>query len=238
MGKIVKPTKNVENKTIEDMETLFAEDFVPQIISKKIEMSEEVLERCSAFAEIQSRTDFSSTSNWNEKGKPIRIVPLYSGVFKMDGATKKGTVRKKINNPQYILLSRAMHKQKLEIEQAGHIDKNKVWFVYITPLVLEKYQKLDDNHDIITKEGYIGDDFGRIVKETDIDKKLSKIEVTAMMDEQDGKQVSIKPESPVYKFVDKDSDEEKSLLEKIEKAEEFGRRNGFVQEECIKIEED
>ena len=238
MGKIIKPSQAENKNTIEDMEALFSENFEPQIVSRVKEVSEETLKMCENFAKVQALTDFSETSRWNEKGKPYTLKGLYVKVFKMEETTKKGTVRKKINNPQYIPLSRAMHKQKLEIEQAGHIDKNKVWFVYISPLVMEKYQKLDDNHDIITKEGYVEDDFNRIVKETDIDKKISKIEVTAMMDEQDGKQVSIKPESPVYKFVDKDSDEEKSLLEKIEKAEEFGRINGFVQEECIKIEED
>jgi hypothetical protein len=238
-SKVVKPSQKVENKNmIENMEALFAEDFEPQIVSRTKEVSQEVLERCNAFAELQSKTDFSTTSRWNEKGKPVRIEPLYTGVFKMDCITKRGTIRKKINNPQYVPLSRAMHGKKLTIEQGGHIDKNKVWFVYISPLVLEKYEKLNGDNDIVMKDGYIEDDFGRIVNEKDIGVKISKIEITSMMDEQDGKQVSIKPETPVYKFVDKDSEEEKSLLEKIEKAEEFGNKYGFTQEEAIVIEED
>lgn len=238
MGKVIKPT-NVQNKNaIEDMEALFTEDFVPQIVSKKVEMSAEILERCSAFAELQAKTDFSPTSKWNEKGKPIRIAPLYTGVFKMDGVTKKGTTRKKINNPQFVPLSRAMHKEKITIEQAGHIDKNKVWFVYINPLILEKYQKLDTNYDVVVKEGYVEDDFGRIVKESDIGKKITKVEITAVLDKDEvGNQISIKPENPVYKFVDTDSDEEKALIEKIEKAEEYGRRHGFVEEESITVED-
>ena len=233
-SKVVKPVKTIEtNDTIESLkEMLLNVEIVT--MPRKVEIDEKTLKTSKDVAKVYSSINWKDIET--KTGKQEFLIAL-DNIYKAYGEkalTGKNTVRKKINTPIFVSLSRELHKEGLDITQGGRKARMKlsggkdkeVQAVILTPLSLKEYQELDSDGDINTKKGWIIDSLGKSILEEDLERNnmyLLNLEFYRPEGKEKIDNFSV--------IVEKDSDNEKKYLDCEEKSKEEAKNAEFVKEE-------
>jgi len=233
-SKVVKPVKTIEtNDTIESLkEMLLNVEIVT--MPRKVEIDEKTLKTSKDVAKVYSSINWKDIET--KTGKQEFLIAL-ENIYKAYGEkalTDKNTVRKKINTPIFVSLSRELHKEGLDITQGGRKARMKlsggkdkeVQAVILTPLVLKKYQEVNSDGDVIISKGWIVDSFDKSMMEEDLESNNMYL-LNLELYRPEGKE-----ELDIFSvLVERDSAEEKKYLECEEKANEEAKNAEFVKEE-------